>query len=227
MIGQKRGAPDGLERLRTLEQALAPQTLPERIAVFVLGSHPPLLEESSTGEGALRAYQEAEATAERLGRELAADASSQEPVLPRVFVGDGGRCRPFARGLALACPDPDALWERFVSLFAESAPSGNGVRALGGCLAGMVERRPELAATWLDEAVEHPALAPWFPHLQASAGFDAAGQARMLRSVEAGLAPAHAYGQLALGGASKGLPAAVLGSLIEGIVACQMGSPWR
>jgi hypothetical protein len=158
--------------------------------------------------------QRREATVARLGADVALNPAAFEELLPEL-VGGRGQLWTFGQALALAASNPNAMWDSLVAAFAAS-PAGN-TQVLNGFLVGLQTRDAKLAEKLLDDAVEHPALGPVFPSIQASVVIDADGVARLLRALTLGVAPMLEYNYLAGGRTCDPIPGPLFRDLILAI----------
>lgn len=135
--------------------------------------------------------------ADRLTRELGRHIARQDKILDRLirkFIRTGhGRAWMFGRGLADGSDHPENLWEMILSALATTPASRRSYSLIGGLLAGLAERHPELATRCLDEGMDNPVLVPELPYLQRQAGWDEAGLMRLIRLAEAKAIPASAF----------------------------------
>ena len=210
-------APDLSRRLDLLAEQLAPNDLVSRTRAFVLSdNYDPLIEESD-GIGPDDAYRGAERRAEGLGAEAVADAVALAALLPELLTSRSSRIWSFGIGLARATDDPTALWEQLKVGFRRAVTEEQTLGLLRGFLAGTHERCPKAAGGFLDDAVEHVALAQVFPLLQTAVPLDAVAVGRLHRSLDAGLAPVSNFEQLAYGRATDSIGSVHLVPLIDAI----------
>ena len=197
-----------LTRLKALEEFLRPKDLLDKVRGVVLGAKGGRsidlddLDEVENDDYA-GAMARAAATVETLGRDVAADDEAFNTLLPDLIGGDN-KIVGFGRGLALAAENPREMWRAMVAQVAAAEKPSVGL--LGGFLDGLHMRDPGLADALLDEAVEDPTLAEWFPVLQAFAVIDDKGVARLHRALALGRAPITAYYNLAYGRACDDIP---------------------
>jgi hypothetical protein len=208
-----------LSRLKALEEFLRPKDLVDKVRGVVLdtrGGRSVDLDDFDEVENGdyLGAMERAAATVEMLGRDVAADDGAFNILLPDLVCGDN-KVVGFGRGLALAAEEPRDMWRAMVAQMTATEKPGIGL--LGGFLQGLHTRDRNLANALLDEAVEDPTLAEWFPILQAFPVIDDSGVARLHRALALGRAPITAYYNIAYGRACGEVPGPNLKSLIMAV----------
>ncbi|WP_061023718.1 hypothetical protein [Bradyrhizobium sp. CCH5-F6] len=219
--GGKQLSPESLDKLKALEEFLRPKDLVAKVRGIVLESHGSGLgyDEMDDAED-LDTYdfeaaeKRAAVAVEQLGRDVAADPTVLEALLPDLLAG-GPRLAAFGRALALGADEPVAIWTTLVAHLAAN-PNDN-VTVMGGFLSGLQSANPDQVNVLLDEAVSDPTLAPWFPYLQACVAIDERGVARLHQSLELGSAPLERYASLAWGRASDHIPAVAFRDLVVAI----------
>jgi hypothetical protein len=115
------------------------------------------------------------------------------------------------------------MWDAFVAQFASTEKAG--LQLLGGFLTGLQKRDPALADAILDEVLEHPSLAEWFPILQASMTIDERAVGRLHRALELGKAPIERFYNFAYGRASDTLSGPEFRNLVLAIARKPGGCP--
>jgi hypothetical protein len=216
-----------LARLKALEEFLRPKDLLNKVRGVVLGVKGGRsidlddLDEVKNDDYA-GAMARAAATVETLGRDVAADDEAFKTLLPDLMSGDN-KIVGFGRGLALAAENPREMWRAMVAQVA--ATQKPSVSLLGGFLDGLRTRDRGLADSLLNEAVEDPTLAEWFPILQAFAVIDDKGVARLHRTLAVGRAPITAYYNLAYGRACDDIPGPDFKHLVLTVNAKPGGNP--
>jgi hypothetical protein len=195
--------PAVLERLRKLEAFLRPTTLVNRVRAIVLDAKGGGLDfhdlENDDDGDIETATARLTRTINNLGRDVANDDEARKTLLPEIASGSG-RIFEFGRGMALAAPNPRALWEEILTRFA-TAERPNEL-LLKGYIRGVQERDAALADTILEEAVERSEIAIWYPILEAAVVIDGNGVGRLHRALTLGKAPIRHYMPLAWSGAS-------------------------
>ncbi|OPY96053.1 hypothetical protein A5906_05045 [Bradyrhizobium sacchari] len=107
-------------------------------------------------------------------------------------------------GLGSSTAKPYEIWQAFVTEFAATDKPDTGL--MGGFLTGLQKRDATLTNKMLDEAVEHPSVGVYFPHLQARVTVDVQGVRRLRRALEVGNADITLYYALGYGRASDDVP---------------------
>jgi hypothetical protein len=232
-------SPELRARLTALEAFLRPRDLANRVRGLVVGPPGGTLdlfeeedEEGTEEEGgqpkprprldySARAARTAAAIRE-LGHDVAADEKTFRTLLPELMSGNDKE-RMFGEALAEAVESPRATWDAIVTQFA--AKEDAGLALPGGFLQGLQKRDAGLAGAVLDEALEAPALAAWFPALQAVATIDGRALARLHRALELGIAPVTRFYSLAYGRTCDNVPGAPFRDLVLAIARKPGGGP--
>ncbi|WP_369723395.1 hypothetical protein AB8Z38_05095 [Bradyrhizobium sp. LLZ17] len=191
------------ERLSALEEFLRPKNLVDKVNGVVLGSGRNIdlddLDEIENDdyEGAMVRMNQ---TVENLGKDVANDDEAFKALLPGLVRG-GSRVPLFGVGLGSTTEKPYEIWQAFVTEFSVADKPDTGL--MGGFLTGLQKRNAMLADKILDEAVEHPSVGVYFPHLQARVIVDEKGVQRLHRALELGKADITQYYALTHGRASE------------------------
>lgn len=194
------------ERLTALEETLRPKDLVDKVKGVVLGSgHSIDLDdldevENDDYEGAIARMNQ---TVENLGKDVANDGEAFRTLLPGLVRG-GSRVPLFGVGLGSSTEQPYEIWQAFVTEFSATDKPDTGL--MGGFLLGLQKRDAALASKMLDEAVEHPSVGIYFPHLQARVTVDIQGVRRLHRALEIERADITQFYALGYGRASDGIP---------------------
>jgi hypothetical protein len=210
------------ERLIALERTLRPRDIVEKVRAVVFGGGLTLVdfEDFAPGEEerteSISGYQRMEEIAQELGEAVAVNETALNELLPGLVTGRG-RFWAFGRGLALASEKPAALWKRLVGQLAITAQGERNIQVLGGFLAALNQRDPDLVYVLLDAALNDESLASWFVALQTSIPIDERGFDRLMRALEGGRTPIGAFGDLSGGRATDRIPAAKLRALVSAI----------
>jgi hypothetical protein len=162
------------------------------------------------------AWKKADNIAQEIGRWLAADAATRAEFLPEVLAHPHPmRALQCGQGLAEGADDLNAIWlELAVSYASELAT--RDPRLLGGFICGAHQRDPSFTSAALEAAIDNPELAPVLPYLQARAGIDATGIARLRRAIAKGVLVAPNFLNIANGSVSNS-PPDELAALLEDI----------
>ena len=193
--------PEVSAQLASMEELLRPTDLVQKIRSVVLsngliGVELDLWDDNRDDIPA--GIERIEAIAQGLGQAVAADEQVFGDLLAEL-VSSEGRLWSFGRGLAGGAKDPSALWKQLVTQLADTAEGQRKVQILCGFLHAMHARSPEVANLFLDDALQHAILAPWYPILQIAVGIDRQGVDRLKRSLVLGKAPIWIYRNLAAG----------------------------
>jgi hypothetical protein len=208
------------DRLIALEEVLRPKDLVNQVRGVVLESRGCVdLDDVDDVKGS---YARMNATVERLGKDVGSNFVAFRALLPDLVRGSS-RLPLFGASLAGTAEAPYEIWCGFVAEFA--ATTNADTRFLRGFLEGLQNRDGALADALLDEALEHPALAPHFPELQTSVVIDERGVERLHRALELGKAPITQFYALAYGRASDNIPGPAFRDLLLAIGAKPGGMP--
>lgn len=228
---------DGLEahereRLQALNALLAPRSLAERVNIYVLSRKSSLYDalEDEDGEGTpasiAQAMTQARTSIEGLGSEVAGDDGLFVRLLPDLVRhrDDVTPLWDFGRGLARAAADPEAIWQALAEALRLTPEASANPVVLKGFLDGLHARDAERVDALLDGAVQHEALARWFPSLQSAVALDRAGLERLHRSLQFGTAQMWTYLNLRYCTLAADISERELAGLVEAIAARQDGT---
>ena len=220
-----------MEQLRELEQKLRPKDIEQKLEAYVLSQahgHFDIADAEATdenAEGIMAGWRLAHQIAESLGAQFAGNPELLSRSLPKLIGREQGRQAAFGHGLAKAVADAKAKWQEICNVFAEMDPSRRHIALLQGYINGVMERDPQVAGQLLDDAVDDPNLASYFPTLQAAVAVDDTGAARLLRSIALGRAKSWTYRNLGFGRASDRITPSAFRKLLLGIVGLPGGFP--
>lgn len=204
-------------KLQKLEGALRPSGLVQKVRAIVLstGSHGLDLDDFDDEEEAVGTLDRPDRIAVALGRDVAHDPSALTTLAAELTSVQGaGRLWRFGQGMASAAPDPESIWTLLVDQFTATPERTRNAFLFRGFLQGLTERDATLANALLDSAVSHPALAAWFPELQASVMIDDQGVKRLHQSLRSGKAPVWQFNYLKFGRAADPIPGRELKKLL-------------
>lgn len=205
--------PDGSSRLTALEGQLRPTNLAERVRALALSDKSGGLDVEDVDDNITSALERREVIARDLGADVAVDDAVFTELLPDIMRG-GSRAWAFGRGLAHASGDRRATWARLVEGMDQIPPEQRSVQVQRGFLNELWKQDQDLAQDLLDAALHQPALVVFLPVLHSAARLDVRGVERLKRGLESGQVPVEMYGNLALGGATNGLPGQSLSELL-------------
>ena len=178
--------------------------------------------EGDTPEIYLARIQQSQEYVQELGKTVAENEDVFADLLPQMIRG-GIQIRLFGGGLAHGAVDPGSLWHRLIAEFAASAEEHRSAEILAGFIGGLYLRDPQLANTFLDNALENETLAPSYPRLQTAVPVDEVGSARLLNSLKVTKIPADEYRRLAYGRAADSILGEDFKGLVVGIAAKKGG----
>lgn len=188
------------EALEALEKRLNPNTLEARIATYVLPQPWNAFDAIETGmdgeQSHSRSQEELDQICEGIGMELAADLSALARSLPSMLSSGSGSVATVATTIGRECREPRKAWDIVLSaiLLPEHGDTIFGFPS--AFLEGLVKTNPSLCNRLLDESLANAALHRFFVTMQASAGLDEAGVARMLEAVKQDTVPVHSFSAL-------------------------------
>ncbi|MDP4025168.1 hypothetical protein Q8W71_21280 [Methylobacterium sp. NEAU 140] len=215
---------DTLADLAALEDLLRPRSLVDRVRSLVLGSDgrgSHLDHWDAVDEDDAAATQRRAAAIERLAAEVLADDEAFQALLPELAGGSGDDLCTFGESMARTAGAPRTVWRALVEQ--TGAVCDPSLVVLRCFLSGLQRRDAGLADALLDEAIEDPVLACWFPHLQGGLPLDDAALTRLHRALDAGVAPIWLFSILAYGGACNDLTEAQLKLLLLRIADAEGG----
>ena len=193
--------PEHIELLNELDRYLEPARLADEVRVYVLDvgqQHFSLLDEFDDEHHA--GYRESErlagARARELGVTVAGDPDTLDEISQELFRPGFGFRIEFGEGLASACEDPRALWNRLVDCLALFADGPRQCQVLYGVLSAIHERDEDMATTILDEAAENAALRPFIVNLYMSVPNVDDGIGALLRALDFDDTPLDQFGSL-------------------------------
>lgn len=169
------------------------------------------------------AWKKADNIAQEIGVWLAADAATRAEFLPEVLAHPHPmRALKCGQGLAEGADDLSAIWLELAASYASESATRDP-RLLGGFICGANQHDPSFTSAALEAAIDNPELAPVLPYLQARAGLDAAGIARLRRAIAKRVLVAPNFLNIANGSVSDS-PPDELAALLEDIGMLSGGS---
>ena len=203
------------EMLTELERMLRPVTLEQNVRSYVFSEawgHLDIADgevDDGAAEIGLAAVRERVIQrVEGLAREVVADQSLLQKLLPDLLLNGSGQKYEFGKGLAMASHDITACWDQLCTAFSQIELSKRDSRLLVGFIEGAGQVDLVNAELLLDSAVRDPILAAYFPRLQGSQCSDSAGK-RLLDSLDYGVAPVSTYYWVSFRLRSVGMSAAL------------------
>jgi hypothetical protein len=219
-------APEALVRLNELEQLLKPSDFIETVRAYIFCKPWHVFDIANFEDGSTLS-QQAETVIARIksyGVEVA-----KMPDILTILLGEAtsqtkGRISPLGQGLAEGAEDVDAIWQKILAALALHLQENRNLEIVAGYLLGLAERKAPELEQYLDDAITSKILAPYFPQLQAIAGFNERGVERLQAAIKHGVAPAKSFSTLEYGRVSTTIPAASLAELLYAIAAMPNGS---
>jgi hypothetical protein len=199
-LRSKQGTADGAKRLLLvlLEEHLRPRDTLSQARTYLRSKPWGALDVAgdwdSTGNDDIESSRlRADEKARELGKSLVADAVTFDAILDELVSSDAQRARQFGEGIGIATADLFGTWQRLVDAFDRHPAATRDESVLSGFLRSCGERDLAIQAHLLNEAVEHDVLASVYPLLQVFGADDEDALPRLLRSLGAKRAAAHAY----------------------------------
>ncbi len=214
-------APEVAARLLAMEKLLRPADLVQKVHAIVLSRrHHDLSDFNGPGDIHERMAR-ANATVQRLGKEVAVDEGVFAELLSELLVWTESNQHLwiFGQGLAEGSVDPGATWGRLRLQLAATPEEKRNVVVLRGFLQGLQARNPELANDILDRAVEDDVLGPYYPLLETAVAIDQRGVRRLMRAIDLGKTRPSHYQFLAYGRAADPISSRDLKDLVSKIAA--------
>jgi hypothetical protein len=212
-------------RLSMLECLLRPVNLAQNVQANVFAvtnrnfyDH----HEDDTPEIYLARIQQSQEYVQELGKAVTENENVFAELLPQMIRG-GIHIRLFGGGLGRGAVDPDSVWRRLVVQFVACPEEHRHAEILVGFIAELYLRDPQLANTFLDDALINQTLAPFYPHMQTAMPIDERGSARLVNSLKVTNIPAAAYRHLAYGRVADSILGEDFKSLVLGIATKEEG----
>ncbi len=206
-----------VDRLATLEAALRPTHLSDRVRVFVLSDAAGIVDvDDPVQEDFQVQARKADAMARELGIATASDPATLQGLLPEVVAG-GQRTWEFGAGLMAGSTDIEATWQVLAGEVRSTVERLHDAPILRGFLAELGKSRADVAHELLDAVMGDPALVRFLPMLQLSLNLDDRAVTRLITALDTTSAPVMAYGFLAFGRATEFVPADRLAALLLSI----------
>ena len=186
------------EKAIAFKRKIVPKALRAKIHAMI--SMRDAMDNEEDEEDILGAEDRAAARGERLGRELAADTTLLQEMIPALLGADAQNyTMSVGRGVAMGTADPSDLIERIRAYALTTSPADLNLTFLFGLISGWGEQNANVAEVLLDSLLDDEPLGPWFPTLQLAVPLTAEGAQRIRRSLEVGRAPLSTYRRLAYG----------------------------
>jgi hypothetical protein len=172
---------------------------------------------------ASKAWEKVDRMAQEVGRLMVSDATIREEFLAELLVTPHAmRAFEFGRGLAEGAEDLNAIWRELTTAYGAADSKTRNATALGGFIYGSHQRNQSFTSAALEAATENRDLTSLLPYLQARAGIDTDGVARLRRAIAKGMLVAANFQYIANGSVSKSPPDA-LAALLEDIATLSDG----
>jgi hypothetical protein len=210
------------ERLRKLEQQLAPNDLTGLVRGQVLARGATTLDFLDEGEDDdyVSAYKKAQDQAEKLGRLAADDDGVWSALLPELLTDSASeKSFRFGVGLGTTLGDPQALLDQARAIVASTDPTKITLIPVRGVVIGWNSVDERAVSAFLDKAVTDEVWGLWLPELQCAVGLEGDGLKRIMRSMSAGLAPDFQYRYLSFGRCTSSLSVPSLKQLLHELAA--------
>ncbi|WP_046178961.1 hypothetical protein [Domibacillus tundrae] len=206
-----------LSRLNDLSRALKPDSLVEKVRVYVLlNSNVLNLIETLNIEGESKYFQ-LEERVRSLGKEVGLKEDIFKETLVELVSNDNQKLFAFGQGLAEGCENPEKMWSDLCDQLVSVEQSKRKYQVFRGFLNGLFNINESLVEKILDEAVENDLLSAEFPFLQTGVRIDIQAIERLKRSLQYGAAPVWQYNYLNYGRIHEAISDAELSELINTI----------
>jgi len=203
------------DRLKALDEALAPVALAEHVRAVALGGDGADFDiddlSSANVDKAVRRKKE---KVIELGRAVGEDRGTLAVLLPELMCGPGDLWN-FGTGLAEGTNDPKEVWKELCDAYAAASARYRQVFVHRGFLDGLHGKNPELVNELLDESLADKCLGEKFPSLHTAIAIDSRGVERLKRCLKLGNTPVGEFSALALGGATAPISGEDLRDLIS------------
>ena len=178
--------PESLDRLKALEQEIAPRDLRTKIQAKVLsrGSFGVDLDDDfepdSHGDWWVKAHEEAQA----LGKAAAQDDETLVDLAPFLCGNNTtNKIESFGVGVGQASISARHILDRLKPLVEHPPADGFDLQFITGLIKGWNQANPVEVAAFLDQAVEDDVWGPLFPSLQFAIELDQLGLSRLIKSL--------------------------------------------
>lgn len=210
---------DASARLAKIIQLLKPSDLLNHTRAVVLNRAGgwDIADGEDDDGNAIKSWEKADKMAREAGRLHAHDDSVRAAFLAELLVASqADRAYEFGRGLCDGANDLGLMWSELEAAYYSADPKIRNAAVLGGFLYEMHQRDRIFATSTLEAVMDKPFLAPLLPYLQARAGIDEEGIARLRRAIAKGVLVSGDFYAIA-NGAVLNSPPEPLGALLEDI----------
>ena len=218
---------EGVEKLARLERKLAPNSLAERLAIYVLPNQWGSLDFAEIDIGDEERHEKArkkiDEICQQIGSELTNERVDFSLYLPKLLESGSSRVFTVAKVVGSLATDPEQIWEEVERYILVSGHDGNFYNFLGGFLIGVSENDKEYANKLLDKIAITPRLHPFLPHVQSCVGVDSVGVRRLIEVIPSSSLPAWTLRQLALGRSTDNLDGDEFKQLVFAVAAKEDG----
>ncbi|WP_459480629.1 hypothetical protein [Clostridium saccharoperbutylacetonicum] len=196
---------ESLSRLNYLDVFLNPDTLIEKVKLYIFSGCGNTLDLSDTIETEDDCDEDLiiEDIVRSLGREVSKNEGILKQLLKDILSKEGNRLFYFGQGLADGTKNPEKMWQDFCIKLTCIEKSKRKYQMLCGFLNRISELDEKLSEKFLDDAITDENLASAYPLLQVSVKITEIGVDRLKRSVKIGLAPILLYRNLAYGSSNE------------------------
>lgn len=209
------------ERLGALARDLAPSSVADRIAIYILS-------EDAYGMDAARAdhpdtedydgiWKRHEAACQDVGQDLARDPAERGRWLPALLRGGGRGAELAAAEFARRVEKLDVAWREIREALASLPPRERSTSFLAGFVSGVASRKPKFAETLLDAAMADPGLQFALVPMQLGVGLSTHAVSRLATAATLSGIPVSSFGLLQFGGVTGDLTGASAQELLEAV----------
>jgi hypothetical protein len=188
-------APEVESKLLLADRTLKPTTLLDRVrSVVFRNTNDDFIDPDADYMAELNRLQ---AVSMDLGRQVAVNSAALSALLPELVTAkELLNVAPFVKGLVDETVNCRELWDRMLSVFAKADPKQRRADLFGLFLVSLHSKDSELVETLLDESLENPLLAEYFPLLQSPVGSRGRAMERLRNSLERDTVPVRHYRSL-------------------------------
>lgn len=218
---------EAVRKLTALEAKIAPASLADRVASYVLPDQWGPLDLADIDFDDEKRYRKAldqiEAICAGIGAELAANLGALQIHLPELLASTSSRVFTVAKSIGMNTTDPVTVWKIIEDATLPPKRDGTAFHFPSGFLLGLAEHNRDQANYFLDRALENADWHVLLPHMQLCLGLDEAGTERLIAAIPSPALPAWALRNLAGGRATDDLREPEFSSLLAAIAAKEDG----
>lgn len=209
------------KKFQALADRLAPQSLQEKIASYVLPEQLGALDIIEVDFDDEKKYEKAlkyiENICDDLGKEIADNMDVLKAVLPAMLLANSERVWYVGRAIGRYTKNWQIAWDTIVAQTIQPGLTGKTYNFLPAFLVGLAERDKKSANDLVEKSLLSESLHPYFIWLQTSVGIDINSFERVARAVSILTIPINTFISLGHGRASDNLPSDAFRKMILSI----------